>query len=121
MPHRKMSLLLISSRKMRIGSIWTPNFGHSISGQCTICNNISKKIHFQSTLMHTLIALIKPRTTSIHGLRTDFNGVQVTSKFQWAKFFLGFQGGQSGPISKIQKILIQNSGLNPQPKFHDSS
>ena len=35
--------------------------------------------------------------------------------------FWGSQGRQSGPISKIQKILIQNGGLNPQPKFQHSS
>ena len=37
------------------------------------------------------------------------------------KFFWGTQGGQSGPISKNRKILIQNDGLNPQPKFQNSS
>ena len=36
-------------------------------------------------------------------------------------FFWGSQGGQSGLISKNLKILIQNGGLNPQPKFQHSS
>ena len=31
------------------------------------------------------------------------------------------QGGQSGPISKNLKILIQNGGFNSQPKFQHSS
>ena len=35
--------------------------------------------------------------------------------------FWGSQGGQSGPISKNLKILIQNGGFNPQPNFQHSS
>ena len=35
--------------------------------------------------------------------------------------FWGSQGGQSGPISKNRKLLIQNDGFNPQPKFQHSS
>ena len=38
-----------------------------------------------------------------------------------AKLYLESHGGQSGSISKIRKILIQNGGLNPQPKFQHSS
>ena len=35
--------------------------------------------------------------------------------------FWGSQGGQSGPISKNRKILIQNDGLNTQLNFQHSS
>ena len=35
--------------------------------------------------------------------------------------FWGSQGGQNGPISENRKILMQNGGLNPQPKFQHSS